>query len=194
MRMFFQCISSCLILLLLASCGTNRLYPAVIGMPAGDENRQYDYSVQFRKKKLEGFLVVRRMSESEIRFKFTTYFGMSVFDYSFRRDSFLINSCIAPLHNRHVDALMANDFRILFVGNGVHPSPATLLPLVEKRTQGRGFLKARVSISGDTAGNPDSVRIHHPLLKLTMNLRRLENTPAVEELEEFSDSITGPDV
>lgn len=193
MRAFFLYVSLGFFLLVAVSCAVRRSYPPVIQIPVGQENRQYNYSIQFRKKQLEGILVVRRMNELETRFMFTTYFGMSVFDYSFRCDSFLVNSSIEPLRNRHVEALMASDFRILFAGNGsqaVQDNPA----IAEKRTQGRGFLKTRVFINGATPGNPDSVRLHHPWLKLTMNIRRMEEPSSAEEPEALPDSLIEPDL
>lgn len=142
---------------------------------------------------MDGILLVRQVNEKEIRFLFSTYFGMSVFDYSLRGDSFFVNNCIAPLRNKHVEALMANDFRILFTGNTSDSLSNTLKP-VEKRTEGRGFLKSKVTINGTSAGNPDSVRIHHPLLRLTMHISRSDDMLQEDEPEEIQDSITDPGV
>lgn len=193
MRIFFQFVSIGLCLLVLSACGTQHSYPAVIQLPAGEEAGSYSYSLQFRKKRLEGILVVHRMTPAEIRFLFTTYFGMSVFDYSFRRDSFRVNSCMAPMKRKSVEALMANDFRLLFVGNGTDTATVPFLP-VEKRKQGRGFLKSRLTIHRTVAGNPDSITIHHPLLGLTMRINHLADSTPEMDLEESPDSLTEPDI
>ena len=50
------------------------------------------------KHHMSGMLIVRRMPDNEIRIVASTYFGLSLFDFSLRNDQFTVNSCIEPMN------------------------------------------------------------------------------------------------
>lgn len=55
------------------------------------------------------------MPDNEIRIVASTYFGLSLFDFSLRNDQFTVNSCIEPMKKEKVLKLLEMDFRRLFL-------------------------------------------------------------------------------
>jgi len=73
------------------------------------------YQLDFMKHHMSGMLIVRRMPDNEIRIVASTYFGLSLFDFSLRNDQFTVNSCIEPMKKEKVLKLLEMDFRRLFL-------------------------------------------------------------------------------
>lgn len=55
------------------------------------------------------------MPDNEIRIVASTYFGLSLFDFSLRNDQFTVNSCIEPMKKENVLKLLEMEFRRLFL-------------------------------------------------------------------------------
>lgn len=131
-------------------------------------NMQFD----FMKHHFSGLLVARRMKNEEVRLLFTTYFGLSVFDFSLRNDSLIVNSCIEPMRKKKVLDLLERDLKTLFL-----PSRSARVKkkstTFEQRISGKGFGKAVFSLS-DFAGNqPQQVKIKHPWIGMKIQLNEL---------------------
>ena len=62
------------------------------------------------KHHMSGMLIVRRMPDNEIRIVASTYFGLSLFDFSLRNDQFTVNSCIEPMKKEKVLKLLVCQF------------------------------------------------------------------------------------
>ena len=120
-----------------------------------------------------GMLIVRRMPDNEIRIVASTYFGLSLFDFSLRNDQFTVNSCIEPMKKEKVLKLLEMDFRRLFLSGKDTRVKATKDSATEKRTSGKGFGKSVVYITGDTPGDPAQIKIKHPWIRLTIRLDKL---------------------
>ena len=152
--------------------GESGTVPPAIELTAG-KGSQYNIQLDFMKHHLSGMLIVRRMPENEIRILASTYFGLSLFDFSLRGENFLVNSCVAPMQKEKVLKLLEMDFKHLFLSSKGIRVRTSKDGAIEKRTSGKGFGKSIVSITGETQGDPEQVRIRHPWIRLTIQLDKL---------------------
>ena len=171
-------VSLLLVAWLISSCSPRLskqtdLIPAAIETPTGNESQRYNIQLDFMKHHLSGMLIVRRLPDNEIRILASTYFGLSLFDFSLRGDTFYINSCIEPMRKEKVLKLLEMDFKHLFL-NGKDIRIKESSNNFEKRISGKGFGKSILLLSGETKGNPTQVKIKHPLIRLTIRLDKLE--------------------
>ena len=120
-----------------------------IELTQGESSQKYNIQLDFMKHHMSGMLIVRRMPDNEIRIVASTYFGLSLFDFSLRNDQFTVNSCIEPMKKEKVLKLLEMDFRRLFFGKSV------------------------VYITGNTPGDPAQIKIKHPWIRLTIRLDKL---------------------
>lgn len=143
-----------------------------------DSNSQkFNLQLDFMKHHFSGMLVVRRMSENEVRMLFSTYFGLSIFDFSFVGEQFKINSCIDPMKKEKVLKLLENDFKHLFL-----PKKDIRIkqksPTFEKRISGKGFAKSVFLLSDFSGSQPECIQIRHPWIRLKIQLDKInENKP-----------------
>ena len=97
--------------------GESGTVPPAIELTAGKGSQKYNIQLDFMKHHLSGMLIVRRMPENEIRILASTYFGLSLFDFSLRREDFLVNSCVAPMQKEKV-------LKLLEMTSGIYSSAA----------------------------------------------------------------------
>lgn len=153
--------------------GEGSTVPPAIKLATGEGSQKYNIQLDFMKHHFSGMLIVRRMPENEIRILASTYFGLSLFDFSLRGKDFLVNSCIVPMQKEKVLKLLEMDFRHLFLsGKGIRVRTAKG-GVIQKRTSGKGFGKSIVSIAGESQGDPQQVKIRHPWIRLTIQLDKL---------------------
>lgn len=163
--------------------GAGSIVPPSIELAAGEGSQKYNIQLDFMKHHFSGILIVRRMAGNEIRILAATHFGLSLFDFSLCGEQFKVNSCIAPMQKEKVLKLLEMDFKHLFLsGKGIRVKTnnkssskkgETNHPYTEKRTSGKGFGKSVLTITGDTPGNPATVKIKHPWIRLTIQLDKL---------------------
>lgn len=65
-------------------------------------------------------LIVRQMPDNEIRILGSTYFGLSLFDFSLHCDTFIVNSCIEPMRKKKMLKILETDFKNLFLKSEKH--------------------------------------------------------------------------
>lgn len=168
---------SLLVLLLLHTSCASRISEGSSSLPpvieAGKESQKYNIQIDFMKHHFSGMLIVRRMQGDEIRILASTYFGLSLFDFSFQEKTFCINSCIEPMKKEKILKLLEMDFRNLFL-NGQKMEIKKKDGNFEKRTCERGFAKSVLYISKNSTGNPSQVRIKHPWIRLVIQLDGLK--------------------
>lgn len=171
MKIFFRLISIVL-LFILASCSSKMFPPGVEGKPLvgiDSKGQKYNLSLNFRKKNLTGFLVVRKMETNEIRIVGVTQFGLSLFDFGILDDQWQVYSCIEPMNKKKVLNLLESDFKVLFSSNSV-------VRKIEKEKdytkyiKGRAFTKNVTKIFNDT----QDIEIKHSWIGLTIQLERLK--------------------
>lgn len=171
--------------------GEGSLVPPAIELSAKEGSQKYNIQLDFMKHHFSGMLIVRRMPDNEIRILASTYFGLSLFDFSLCGEQFKVNSCVAPMQKENVLKLLEMDFKQLFLkGKGVrvrttkdrstgkkanHSTDKRTERTIEKRTSGKGFGKSIIFINGKTPGDPENVKIKHPWIRLTIQLDKLEN-------------------
>lgn len=169
--------------------GEGGLVPPAIELSAKEGSQKYNIQLDFMKHHFSGMLIVRRMPDNEIRILASTYFGLSLFDFSLCGDQFKVNSCVAPMQKDNVLKLLEMDFKQLFLkGKGVrvrttkdrstgksanHSTDKSAERTIEKRTSGKGFGKSIIFINGETLGDPEKVKIKHPWIRLTIQLDKL---------------------
>ena len=144
-----------------------------IELTQGESSQKYNIQLDFMKHHMSGMLIVRRMPDNEIRIVTSTYFGLSLFDFSLRNDQFTVNSCIEPMKKEKVLKLLEMDFRRLFLSGKDIRVKTTKDSATEKRTSGKGFGKSVVYIIGNTPGDPAQIKIKHPWIRLTIRLDKL---------------------
>lgn len=173
----FASLSVLLILLmqLHTSCsprisGEGSVVPPSIELSAEEGSQKYNIQLDFMKHHFSGMLIVRRMAGNEIRILAATHFGLSLFDFSLCGEQFKVNSCIAPMQKEKVLKLLEMDFKHLFLSG---KAKKTNHPYTEKRTSGKGFGKSILTITGETPGDPATVKIKHPWIRLTIQLDKL---------------------
>lgn len=149
--------------------------PPAIELTAGESSRKYNIQLDFMKHHFSGMLITRRMSDHEIRILATTHFGLSLFDFSLRGDTFIVNSCVAPMKKDKVLKLLEMDFRHLFLTGKDIRVRTNKNNSIEKRISGKGFGKSALSLSGTKLGDPEQVKIKHPWIRLTIRLDKLKD-------------------
>ena len=176
MRQSLRYASWLLLLFILLSC-SHRVTGEATALPpilqAEAQSQKYNLQLDFMKHHMSGMLIVRRMPDNEIRIVASTYFGLSLFDFSLRNDQFTVNSCIEPMKKEKVLKLLEMDFRRLFLSGKDIRVKTTKDSATEKRTSGKGFGKSVVYIIGNTPGDPAQIKIKHPWIRLTIRLDKL---------------------
>lgn len=140
---------------------------------ANTASQKYNMQLDFMKHHLSGMLIVRRMPNEDIRFLATTYFGLSIFDFSLQGETFKVNSCIAPMNKEKILKLLEADLKNLFLNSKkirVKKKNSTF----EQRISGKGFGKSVSILSEYVNGEPEQVQIKHPWIRLTIQLNRLK--------------------
>lgn len=140
---------------------------------ATGQSQKYNLQLDFMKHHLSGLLIIRRLPGDEIRILASTYFGLSLFDFSFQGDDFRVNSCIEPMKKKKILLLLETDFRNLLL-NRKNIRMKEKSGDFEKRATGRGFGKSVFRLSEFVAGQPEQIRIKHPWLRLSIQLDRLK--------------------
>ncbi len=77
--------------------GESSIVPPAIELAKGESSQKYNIQLDFMKHHMSGMLIVRRMPDNEIRIVASTYFGLSLFDFSLQDGKFNVNSCIEPM-------------------------------------------------------------------------------------------------
>ena len=97
MRQSLRYASWLLLLFILLSC-SHRVTGEATALPpilqAEAQSQKYNLQLDFMKHHFSGMLIVRQMPDNEIRILGSTYFGLSLFDFSLHCDTFIVNSCM----------------------------------------------------------------------------------------------------
>lgn len=169
---------SLLVLLLVHTSCASRISESVSSpstiIEVGKESQKYNIQMDFMKHHFSGMLIVKRMQGDEIRVIASTYFGLSLFDFSFQGNTFRINSCIEPMKKEKILKLLETDFRNLFLNGQMRGRKKKKDGHFEKIICGNGFGKSVFYISESAIENPNQIRIKHPWIRLTIQLDRLE--------------------
>lgn len=170
-------ISLIFTLLLCTSCASSKTVNAVDStspiINAQEQSQKYNMQLDFMKHHLSGMLIVRRLPDDEIRILATTYFGLSLFDFSLQDDEFRVNSCMEPMKKKKILQLLETDFKSLFL-NQKNIRIKEKSKTSEERTTGRGFGKSVFHLSEFVAEGPEQIRIRHPWLRLSIQLNKLK--------------------
>ena len=106
MKQSFLFANLIFILYLFTSCGssktiagdaTSHVTPIIC---AEEYSQKYNMQLDFMKHHFSGLLIVRKLPDNEIRILASTYFGLSLFDFSLRENEFHVNSCIEPMKKK----------------------------------------------------------------------------------------------
>lgn len=118
MRQSLRYASWLLLLFILLSC-SHRVTGEATALPpilqAEAQSQKYNLQLDFMKHHFSGMLIVRQMPDNEIRILGSTYFGLSLFDFSLHRDTFIVNSCMEPMRKKKMLKILETDFKNLFL-------------------------------------------------------------------------------
>ena len=144
MKQSFLFANLIFILYLFTSCGSSKTiagdatsYVTPI-ICAEEYSQKYNMQLDFMKHHFSGLLIVRKLPDNEIRILASTYFGLSLFDFSLRENEFHVNSCIEPMKKKKMLLLLETDFKNLFL-SGKNIRIKKKSSTFEKRVTGRGF-------------------------------------------------------
>ena len=151
MRQSLRYASWLLLLFILLSC-SHRVTGEATALPpilqAEAQSQKYNLQLDFMKHHFSGILIVRQMPDNEIRILGSTYFGLSLFDFK----NLFLKSEKARIKKK------SSTF--------------------EQRTSGKGFGKTVFTLSGFVNGQAEKVQIKHPLIRLRIQLDKLNiNNP-----------------
>lgn len=177
MKQRLQFVSILLLSVVLFSCshkiiGKANLLPPIIETKA--ESQKYNMQLDFRKHHFSGMLIVRQMPDNEIRILGTTYFGLSLFDFSLKGEIFNVNRCIEPMQKKKILQLLERDFKNLFLNNGKMHIKAKSSTF-EQRNYGFGLGKTALTLSEFTNNQAEQILIEHPWIGLKIQLNKLNN-------------------
>lgn len=178
MKLNFLFASLTFIFCIFASCASSKTADKGIGIPpiirAENISQKYNMQIDFMKHHFSGLLIVRKLPDNEIRILASTYFGLSLFDFSLREEEFHINTCIKSMNKKKILHLLETDFRNLFLSNrNIRVKEKN--SAFEKRVAGRGFGKSMFYLSEFRSEHPEQIRIKHPWLRLNIQLDRLKD-------------------
>ena len=166
MKQSFLFANLIFILYLFTSCGSSKTiagdatsYVTPI-ICAEEYSQKYNMQLDFMKHHFSGLLIVRKLPDNEIRILASTYFGLSLFDFSLRENEF------------HVET----DFKNLFL-SGKNIRIKKKSSTFEKRVTGRRFGKTVFYLSEFNSGHPEQIKIKHPWLRLSIQLDKLKENP-----------------
>lgn len=164
------------VLLLFTSCASSKTMNVEAStspiINAHEQSQKYNMQLDFMKHHLSGMLIVRRLPDDEIRILATTYFGLSLFDFSLQGDEFRVNSCMEPMKKKKILQLLEADFKNLFL-NQKNVRIKKKNDTSEERVTGRGFGKSVFHLSEFVTERPEQIRIRHPWLRLSIQLDKL---------------------
>ena len=142
MKQSFLFANLIFILYLFTSCGSSKTiagdatsYVTPI-ICAEEYSQKYNMQLDFMKHHFSGLLIVRKLPDNEIRILASTYFGLSLFDFSLRENEFHVNSCIEPMKKKKMLLLLETDFKNLFL-SGKNIRIKKKSSTFEKRVTGR---------------------------------------------------------
>ena len=157
--------------------GEGSTVPPAIELTQGESSQKYNIQLDFMKHHFSGMLIVRQMPDNEIRILGSTYFGLSLFDFSLHCDTFIVNSCMEPMRKKKMLKILETDFKNLFLKSEkarIKKKSSTF----EQRISGKGFGKTVFTLSGFVNGQAEKVQIKHPLIRLRIQLDKLNiNNP-----------------
>ncbi|WP_321436272.1 hypothetical protein [uncultured Bacteroides sp.] len=144
--------------------------------------QKYNIQMDFMKHHLSGILIVRRMTDKEIRIVCSTYFGPSLFDLSLQGDSLKVNSCMEPMRKKNVLHLLEADFNAIFLSQKTFKIKKKE-DNFEKRTKGCGFSKSIIKLSKFARGYPECICIKHPWIWTKIRLEKLNESTETNDAE-----------
>lgn len=161
----------------------------------------FTMKIDFREKHFSGLLLVKQTGDGYYRMVFNTHFGMGVFDFEFRRDTFLVHSCMEMLRKKRILNLLEKDFRTLFFldvkprGNTATVYYSGDASMEINRINGRYYLKNNTQktllkmevphgfyagyfdFTGYNDRFPEMITIKHRGTGLQIALEKIHNTP-----------------
>lgn len=176
MKLFLKYVSCLIALVTLGtSCSSSKyIYDtnSIIGVTESS-TQKYNLQLDFKKHHFSGMLLIKEMNRGEIRIVGTTYFGMSLFDFSLTDGSFLVNYCIEPLKRKKLLLLLESDFRQLLLTNQKRKIKSKA-NYDQCYGFGRWFGKTLICID-ENEGVLESVKLRHTWIGLQIQLDPIDN-------------------
>jgi len=160
----------------------------------------YKGTFDISKNHLGGLFMIKRTAQNSIRILFSNEFGMKIFDFEFRRDTFLVHYCFPSMERKSLLNLLEKDLRLLLVPDlsvkktkPVKSKDAGLLVLKIRslrgsflysydkvsgrirrvQTSGAVFGKTDLQLSGDSGLQPAGISLDNPVIGLHIKMTLL---------------------
>jgi len=132
---------------------------------ASQQSRKFNMQFDVKKNHLSGMLISRKMPDGNVRLVATSYFGMSIFDFTLA-DTMVVNQCIDPLKRRSVLKLIERDFKPVFVDKSV-------LKRRKKHTNFEAYKRGHFLGKAKFDVLKDELSIRHSLLRMSIKINEL---------------------
>ena len=139
---------------------------------APGKTARHNLQVDARGNHLSGMMIARPTAAGP-RVLATSYFGLTIFDFTLAPDSLKVNSCVEPMRRPKVLQLLERDLRVLLVDRN-RAKLKKQTPGKELRKSGTGFGKSVYTIIYNAEGNVEQVLIKHPWIRLRMTVEELK--------------------
>jgi len=173
------------------------LYPIFV---EADTVQSFNMEIDYKENNFAGMLLVskgERPNSSQLIF--TSYFGMTVFDFEINSDSLVVNRCLDQMNKKMVISTLEKDLRTLFLYNVPETMKAkkyqkgTLTGYKAKANDGKAYymvddsarqllkvyspacIKAlQIDFKQYEQGFPSSIEMEHPKIGLKMKIEKLK--------------------
>jgi hypothetical protein len=136
-------------------------------------------TLDFGGKHFNGMLIAKTMDDGEIRILASTMFGLSLFDFGMKDETWNVYSCIEPMRKDRVLKIFETDFKLLFL-------PDRNVKKIEKTEEytkfvtGGGISKGVIYLAPVAESSSGKIQIKHSWLRLTIGLEKMNENNAAE--------------
>ena len=133
---------------------------------------RHNLQIDTRGNHLSGMMLARPTADGP-RVLASSYFGLTIFDFTLTVDSLKVNSCIEPMRRPKVLQLLERDLRVLLIDRNL-AKLKKLTAETECRKLGSGFGKSVFVISYNADGGISQVLVKHPWVRLQMTIEEIK--------------------
>ena len=139
---------------------------------APGKTARHNLQIDTRGNHLSGMMLARPTSDGP-RVLASSYFGLTIFDFTLAADSLKVNSCIEPMRRPKVQQLLERDLRVLLIDRN-RAKLKKRTAETESRKLGSGFGKSVFVVSYNADGNIEKVVVKHPWVRLQMTIEEIK--------------------
>ena len=139
---------------------------------APSKTARHNLQIDTRGNHLSGMMLARPTAGGP-RVLASSYFGLTIFDFTLTPDSLKVNSCIEPMRRPKVLQLLERDLRVVLIDRNL-AKLKKLTPATECRKLGSGFGKSVFVINYNADRSISQVLVKHPWVRLQMTIEEIK--------------------